>query len=391
MMRKRLAAFSITALVILVGLMASVSEAAKTTIVVLDLEASGVKAHEAQILSDYVRDAIFKTGKYKLVDRKQLEAALKDLKLSMTGLSQDELIQLGKVLQAQKMVSGKLGKIGSTYTISVQLMDIQTTSIENIVNDRCSQCSVDHLFPVVTKVALRLVGTKSDSSSTPATPPPPPPPPSTPQPPSNPPPQALPDTSGMSAMEIYKLADKEKDINKRMKLYKKSIALDPNYAPVRNDLAVDLIGLGRSSEAIVELKVAVRIKPTYDLAHYNIGRAYYNQKNYVAALRAFQTAVRFNSKKARYYFRIGLSQKALSNYTDSAKAYLKCLEIDPDYIDAYYNLGYIYIDMRDKKSAIYYLQKYIQKETRPSEKKWVERARKKIQELQAQEETLHNL
>jgi len=269
MMRKRPAAFSIMALVILVGLMASVSEAAKTTIVVLDLEASGVKAHEAQILSDYVRDAIFKTGKYKLVDRKQLEAALKDLKLSMTGLSQDELIQLGKVLQAQKMVSGKLGKIGSTYTISVQLMDIQTTSIENIVNDRCSQCSVDHLFPLVTKVALRLVGTKSDSSSPPPTPPPPPPPPpstsptpppSTPPSSGQPPPQALPDTSGMSAMEIYKLADKEKDINKRMKLYKKSIALDPNYAPVRNDLAVDLIDLGRSSEAIVELRLSWSLK-----------------------------------------------------------------------------------------------------------------------------------
>jgi len=141
----------------------------------------------------------------------------------------------------------------------------------------------------------------------------------------------------------------------------------------------------------VELKVAVRIKLTYDLAHYNLGRAYYNRKNYVAALRAFETAVRINPGKSRYYFRIGLSQKALSNYTDSAKAYMKCLEINPDYIDAYYNLGYLYIDMRDKKSAIYYLQKYIQKETRSSEKKWVERARKKIQELQAQEETLHNL
>ncbi|GEM_PF-2102955 len=376
MIKRYIAAISIftIALAIIIGAAKPTVAGDKTTVVVLDLEATGVEKHEAKILSGYVRDAIFKTGKYKLVDRKQLEAALKELKLSMTGLSEDQLIRLGKLLQAQKMISGQLGKMGNTYTISLQLMDIQTASIENIINDRCSQCSTDHLFSLVSKASLKLVGGGSSAEPSPPTPhtPPPPPPP-------QPPPQVVP--SGMSAKQLYDLAGKENDINRRIQLYRQSIQLDPNYPPAYNDLAVDLLELNRINEAIQELNSALRIKPNYALAHYNLGRAYYKQQNYHGALREYETAARLNPKRASYFFNIGLVQKKLNNYMESAKAYLKCLELDPDYIDAYYNLGMVYQAAGNKQSAIYYYRKYIQKETRPSEQEWVEKAKKKILEL----------
>ena len=402
----------------------------KVTVVVMDLEGVNTEPGEASILSDTVREALFKTGKFKLVDRKLLETVLKELKLPQSGLGAEELAKVGKAVQAQKIISGKLSVMGNIYIVSLSMVDTETISIENIVSEKCFQCTKDQLFSLVTTCVLKLVGASGGGEApiiTPAVPSTPSTPsvPSTPTTPTTPTTPYTPLTPydagvpppppGATAKQLYDQASNENDINRRVILYKQSIMLDPNYAPCHNDLGVDYLDLNRIEDAMEEFKIALRLSPNYSYAHNNLGtsyrrlnrldeavaeyklalradpnyatahnnlgNAYYQQGNFSDALYEFQQAAKIKPTDSDYIFNIGRAYKRLSNYTEAAKAYLKCLELDPEYIDAYYNLGDVYAAAGNNQAAIYYFQKYIQKENRPGEQEWVEKARARIREL----------
>lgn len=394
----------------------------KITVVVFDLEGVNTEPGEAVMLSDNVREALFRTGRYKIVDRAQLEKVISEHKLGQSGLGSPENIKkIGDLLQADKIITGKLARRGTVYQVSLTLIDIQTTNVENIITQQCFQCTTEQLFSLVTTSVLKLVngegGTPPPPNPNPTPnpmpgPTPPPLPGPTPYPSPQPPPQ------GLTARQIYDMAGKEQDINKRVQLYMQSIQLDPNYAPAHNDLGVDYTDLDRWNDAIQEFQAALRLDPNYSYAHnnlgyaylnlqpprldeainefkaalrinvnyatahHNLGKAYYAQGRYSDALYEFQQTANIDPKHASAQFNMGRTLKKLNRFTDAAKAYQKCLEINPDYVDAYYNLGDLYAAMGDKRAAIYYFQKYIDKEKRPSEQEWIAKARQRIQELQ---------
>ena len=399
-----------------------INAAGKITLVVFDLEGVNMEPGEASMLSDNLREALFRTGQYKLVDRAQLERVMKEHNFAQSGLSSpEELAKLGKALQAQKIITGKIGRTGTIYQVSLTLIDIETITIENIITQQCFQCTKEMLFNLVnTAVQKLLTGQGSNPNPTLPTPNPTPPNPTPlqPYPTPTPPIPTPPPVGGMTARQLYDQASNEQDINKRVTLYLQSIQIDPNYAPAHNDLGVDYTDLSRWNDAIQEFqtalkldpnysyahnnlgyaylnlqpprlddainefKTALRINVNYDTAHHNLGKAYYAQGRYSDALYEFQQTARINPKHASAQFNQGRTLKKLNRMDEAVKAYQKCLEIDPDYVDAYFNLGDLYASMGDKKAAIYYFQKYIDKEKRPSEQEWIAKARQRIQELQ---------
>ncbi len=57
-------------------------------------------------------------------------------------------------------------------------------------------------------------------------------------------------------------------------------------------------------------------------------------------------------KDADYYFMLGLTYKTTDKYQESADAYKQAIGIKPDYAQAHFNLGLVYIIMDDKGSAL---------------------------------------
>jgi curli biogenesis system outer membrane secretion channel CsgG len=106
----------------------------KSTVAVLDLQVlGGLSSSEALILSEKVREALFLTGKFKVLDRSTMDEILKEQGFSQSGCTSDEcIVQVGRMLSAQKMVAGSVGKIGGTYTLSLKLVDVQTGEIDNM-------------------------------------------------------------------------------------------------------------------------------------------------------------------------------------------------------------------------------------------------------------------
>jgi len=74
---------------------------------------------------------------------------------------------------------------------------------------------------------------------------------------------------------------------------RKAVSLDPDYGNPYNDIGVYLIELGRPDEAIEYLNKAIKAKDycCRQFPHYNLGRIYFDKKDYARAKKDFEEAL----------------------------------------------------------------------------------------------------
>ena len=128
-------------------------------VAVLDLEATGVTESEAKTLTDKLRGELINTGKFKVIERSQMEQILKEQGFQQTGCtSSDCAVEMGQLLGVKNIITGSIGKVGQTFLISVRIIHVGTGEITKIV-DEDMQGKIDVLLTKGMKnVALKLVG-----------------------------------------------------------------------------------------------------------------------------------------------------------------------------------------------------------------------------------------
>jgi TolB-like protein len=105
----------------------------KINVAVLDFEArEGVGRGEAASLSDIFSAQLAQTGQYTIVDRNRIKAILNEqgFQQSEACSSVECVVEVGKILNVQKIFAGVIGKIGRLYTVNVQLINVTTAQIE---------------------------------------------------------------------------------------------------------------------------------------------------------------------------------------------------------------------------------------------------------------------
>ncbi|MBR4837591.1 MAG: tetratricopeptide repeat protein, partial [Bacteroidales bacterium] len=99
---------------------------------------------------------------------------------------------------------------------------------------------------------------------------------------------------------------------------------------------------GQYSEAEKDYKASLD-KKYNDKAQFNLGDAYYQQKNYEEAARSFQSVADRNVPKnleADAYYNLGNSMMEQQKYAEAFDAFKNCLKNNPKDEDARYNLEY---------------------------------------------------
>ncbi|OIN95760.1 hypothetical protein AUJ66_08320 [Candidatus Desantisbacteria bacterium CG1_02_38_46] len=154
----------------------------KMTAAVLDFEAGeGVSKGTAMTLSDYLRTQLVNSGKFNLVNRENVESILKEQKFQMTGFTEKDVAQAGKLLGVNKVFVGSLGKVGSTYLVNLKIVDVQSGRIERAETEECE--SENQLLAGVRNLVNKMIGLptqpipKVAEAPKPAPAPAPPPPP----------------------------------------------------------------------------------------------------------------------------------------------------------------------------------------------------------------------
>ena len=137
---------------------AAISAQAKESYAVVDLEGRGISALEAATLTDRMRSELVKTGAVTVVERGQMQQILSEQDFQMTGCTSDECaVEIGQMLGVTKMVAGSIGKIGSTFTVDLRIIQVGTGAIENTMT-RDYRGEIDGLIAEIEHISWELVG-----------------------------------------------------------------------------------------------------------------------------------------------------------------------------------------------------------------------------------------
>ncbi|MEW6040075.1 MAG: CsgG/HfaB family protein, partial [Elusimicrobiota bacterium] len=104
--------------------------AQKMNLAIADFQAKNVSAADASIVADFLRTELVNIGYFNVIEKANMDKILAEAAFQQTGCTTSECaVQMGKLLNVQKMVVGSLSKLMDTYYITVNLVDVETGKI----------------------------------------------------------------------------------------------------------------------------------------------------------------------------------------------------------------------------------------------------------------------
>lgn len=128
------------------------------------------------------------------------------------------------------------------------------------------------------------------------------------------------------------------DIAGAEKQYAMALSIRPEDATVNNAIAGANLAAGHPDAAVAYLQTALRSRPDYFDAHYNLGTALAMQNDFAAAVEEFRAAVRLNPQDANAEANLGAALAELGNWKEARAHLEKALAIDPTLANARDNL-----------------------------------------------------
>ena len=101
----------------------------QTTVAVFDFSNNGLSNNEVLTLTDRLRTELVRVSDNKIVERSKIDDILKEQKFQMSSCVDECLIELGKMLGANSVVIGSIGKVGNVYTISARVVNAESGEI----------------------------------------------------------------------------------------------------------------------------------------------------------------------------------------------------------------------------------------------------------------------
>ena len=137
-------------------LLTPVFAAEKMIIAILDLQPKGgVTANISGALSDMLRAEMVKTDLFRVVERNQMAAILREQGFQQTGCTDaDCAVQIGKLLSAKKMLTGEINLMGGIYITTVRIVDVEKGLAEFAETDQAA--SINTLARSAENLARKL-------------------------------------------------------------------------------------------------------------------------------------------------------------------------------------------------------------------------------------------
>ena len=135
-------------------------EKPKSTAAVLEFKAlTMIKKEEIISLTNKFRSSLAQTNQFILLGRSDMEVILKEQDFSMSDLCNSEecAVEVGQLLAAEKMITGDLGKVGNTYTVTVRILDVSTGEVERTASAEYKG-ETEGLIQTFDELAQKLTG-----------------------------------------------------------------------------------------------------------------------------------------------------------------------------------------------------------------------------------------
>jgi hypothetical protein len=139
----------------------------KMSMAVLPLSSNGISPSEALVLTDELLSVLVQSNTYIVVERSNMESILKEQGFQLSGCTTSECaVEAGKLLGVQKMIAGRVGKLGEIYNINLRLFDVETGKIEQNISQK-HEGPKEELLDIIGQMGKRLsdYGPQSDTST----------------------------------------------------------------------------------------------------------------------------------------------------------------------------------------------------------------------------------
>jgi Tfp pilus assembly protein PilF len=111
----------------------------------------------------------------------------------------------------------------------------------------------------------------------------------------------------------------------------RGVNTDPSNGDLRINLAHALVKAGRYTEALVQLRTAVAQRPLDPTAHLLLGEAYRNQRDFAGAAREYLRCVELDPNQVWAFYGLGRVYAVQERNAEAATAWRHALEIDPTF------------------------------------------------------------
>jgi hypothetical protein len=132
----------------------------KAIITVLDFSRDAVSLSEMRSIITLLSSALFQTEKFTVIDVNERERLLQELEFS-AGECTDEscLLEIGRMLSAEAIVVGNIGKVGDRYILSAKMLETETARTLNTADGVYPSLNklVDDVVPLARKLSARTV------------------------------------------------------------------------------------------------------------------------------------------------------------------------------------------------------------------------------------------
>ncbi len=104
----------------------------KQSVAILDFEGLGISDTEVRALTNRLRGNLVNTGKYQLIERGKMDEILKEQGFQLSGCTSEGcMVEAGQLLGVELMLAGSISLIGSTYSVEMRMIDVETGKIVN--------------------------------------------------------------------------------------------------------------------------------------------------------------------------------------------------------------------------------------------------------------------
>jgi len=96
-------------------------------ITVLDFSIENLPQSDGRLIVDLMFSALVATRRYRVLDRSQRDNILKEIEYSFAVCADEKCqLEIGRLLAADKIVVGSLGKVGQRYILNAKMLDVRT-------------------------------------------------------------------------------------------------------------------------------------------------------------------------------------------------------------------------------------------------------------------------
>jgi len=144
------------------------------------------------------------------------------------------------------------------------------------------------------------------------------------------------------------------DPNRAMRYANEALAENPFFTECHNVLGMVHARVGNYDQALAEFQAVLGDVnfPTPEVAHFNIGKVFWEQQDFSDAVIHFRRALEVNPKLCRAWYLMGDCQEQMGQVGDARLSYQKAIDLcGEDDVGPMYRLGVLCFQQGDKACA----------------------------------------